>query len=158
MARYAVDHGVAVAARHFTKSLRKNVNESTIRNLKKEFLRIRNDTGSDPSTLEKAERRAPLLLGKYEEDVKTYVSYVRNCGGVINTHLLIGCAKGIMKNKDRQLLFEYGCTINITKTWAQSFLRRHGYVKRKGTIRRVERFQMILISFGWSFWRKFQNW
>lgn len=41
MARYAVDHGVAVAARHFLKSLQKNVNESTIRNLKKEFLRIK---------------------------------------------------------------------------------------------------------------------
>lgn len=41
MARYAVDHGVAVAARHFSKSLQKNVNESTIRNMKKEFLRIK---------------------------------------------------------------------------------------------------------------------
>ena len=98
------------------------MSESTIRNLKKEFLRIRQDTGSDPSTLEKAERRAPLLLGKSEEDVKTYVSYVRNCGGVINTHLLIRCAKGIIKNKVRQLLFEYGGTITITKTWAQTWV------------------------------------
>lgn len=41
MARYAVDHGVVVAAGHFSKSLQKNVNESTIRNMKKEFLRIK---------------------------------------------------------------------------------------------------------------------
>lgn len=125
MARYAVDHGVAVAARHFSKSLQKNVNESTIRNMKKEFLRIRKKSGSEPTTLIKAERRAPLLLGKYDDDVKTYVEYVRNCGGVINKHLSIGCAKGIIKNKDRQLLCEYGGPMNISKTWAQSFLRRH---------------------------------
>ena len=99
MTHLAVDHGVAVAAMHFTKSLRKNVNESTIRDRKKEFLRIWKDTGSDPSTLEKAERRAPLLLGKYEEDVKNYVS---NCGDVINTLILIGYAKGIIKNKYRR--------------------------------------------------------
>lgn len=64
MARYAVDHGMAVAARHFSTSLQKNVNESTIRNLKKEFLRIKKKSGSEPTTLIKAERRAPLLLGK----------------------------------------------------------------------------------------------
>lgn len=63
MARYAVDHGVAVAAKHFSKSLQKNVNESTIRNLKKEFLKIKKTSGSEPTTLIKAKRRAPLLLG-----------------------------------------------------------------------------------------------
>ena len=62
MAHYAVDHKVAVAARHFTKSLRKNVNESTIRNLKKEFLRIRKDIGSDPSTRGKSGAQSTLTV------------------------------------------------------------------------------------------------
>ena len=82
--------------------------------MKKEFLRIKKKSGSEPTTLIKAERRAPLLLGKYDDDVKTYVEYVRNCGGVINKHLLIGCAKGIIK---KQLLCEYGGPMNISKTY-----------------------------------------
>lgn len=69
--------------------------------MKKEFFWIKIKSGLELMMFIKVECRVLLLLGKYDDDVKIYVEYVWNCGGVINKYLLIGCVKGIIKNKDR---------------------------------------------------------
>lgn len=55
-------------------------------------------------------------------------------GGVVNRKIVIGATKGIIKSKGkRSMLKEYGGSMELTRTSAQSFLRRIGFVKRKGT-------------------------
>ena len=45
----------------------------------------------------------------------------------------MGCAEGLVKSHDSNLLQANGGQIAITKLWAQIFLLQMGYVKRKAT-------------------------
>ena len=54
-------------------------------------------------------RGRPLLLGtKLDDDVKSYVKAVREAGGVITTSITIAAATAIVRQADRNLLFENG--------------------------------------------------
>lgn len=84
--------------------------------------------------LENKKRGRPLLLGEeLDEQVKTYILALRNNGAVINSAIVIGCATGIVKSHDSNLLKCNGGHINITKHWALSLLHRLGFVKRKSS-------------------------
>ena len=45
MAKYAVENGVSKAAKHFSKHLGENVNENSIRTIKKAYLLKKSDHG-----------------------------------------------------------------------------------------------------------------
>ncbi|KAK3082872.1 hypothetical protein FSP39_007612 [Pinctada imbricata] len=112
----------------------KNVNESTVRSIKKAYLREKGrNVQNEIEKLAKMESGRPLLLGKYDADVVDYVKKLRDAGGVVNTAIVIGVAKGVVTHNDKYLLCENGGSIEITRTWGQSFLRRIGFTKRKGT-------------------------
>ena len=79
-------------------------------------------------------RGRPLLLGtKLDDDVKSYVKAVREAGGVITTSITIAAATAIVRQADRNLLFENGGPITLTTNWAKSLLFRLNFVKRRGS-------------------------
>lgn len=51
----------------------------------------------------------------------------------MRSSILLAAARGIVIHRDQSLLKEYGGTVELKKSWAFSFLARHGYVKRKST-------------------------
>ena len=153
MARYAVEHGVARIAKYFSGKLRKNVNESTVRSLKKQYLKLSKEIDSGSVTddvdsgstsddvdssgaikvMDRKPRGPPTLLGKYEKEVVDYIQSLCLSGGMVNRPIVIVTARGIVINKEKSLLSNFGSPIDLSKSWAQSFLGRLGYVKRKGT-------------------------
>lgn len=83
-------------------------------------------------------RGRPLLLGKELDDqVKAYISALRNKGGVINSAIVKSCAIGIVMKTDIKLLKCNGGHIDVTKNWALSFLDRLGFVKRRAIALRL---------------------
>ena len=49
----------------------------------------------------------------------------------MNTAIAIGCAEGIVKSKDSNLLASNGGHIALSKYWGKHLLTRTGYVKRR---------------------------
>ena len=77
----------------------------------------------------------PLLVGEFDDQVAAYmyVRQLREAGGVVNCNIVIAAAKGIISHKNPSLLKEYGGHLDLGKKWAQSFLHRRNFVKRKAT-------------------------
>ena len=123
-----------------------NINESTARRLKSEYLqklnqeiaatRAQNSEGTSQSitikALETKERGRPLLLGvELDAAVQEYVRSLREANGVVNTIVVMAVAEGIISARNVSKLSSHGGHIVITKSWARSLLNRMGYVKRK---------------------------
>lgn len=130
MALYAIENGPTKAARHFSKELGRDVNESTIRSIRK--LYQSSPIKDKMKMLPLSPRGRPLKLGQYD-DLKTYIRRLRVAGGVVNAQIVMAGPKGILMFKGSTLLKENGGTIDITKEWARSLLNRMGFSKRKGT-------------------------
>lgn len=64
----------------------------------------------------------PTLLGTFEEDVIDYIKNLRLSGGIVNRPIVIAVARGIIMAKNRQHLVEFGGSIDLNNSWAQSFL------------------------------------
>ena len=58
---------------------------------------------------------------------------MRNTAGNINSRIVRALGKGVVKAKDRTLLVENGGSIEITRDWALSVLKRMNMVKRRGS-------------------------
>ena len=66
-----------------------------------------------------------------DRDVASYAQSLRIAGGIVNRSIVVAAAKGIVSHKNPALMKEQGGPIDIGHSWAESFLRRKGYVKRK---------------------------
>ena len=130
MARYAVEHGVARAAKYFSGKLSKNVNESTVRSLKKQYLKLSKEIDSGSTSddvdssgaikvMDRKPRGPPTLLGKYEKEVVDYIQSLHLSGGVVNHSIVIATVRGIVINKEKSLLSDFGGSIDLSKSWAQ---------------------------------------
>ena len=106
-----------------------------MRNFKRTYLeRLKSTPDPDVITsLPSSSLGRPLLLGRYDDDVYDYIKCLRRSGGVVNSTIVISAAKGIITHKNPGLLKEYGGSVELGKKWAESFLIRRGYVKRKAT-------------------------
>ena len=136
--RYTAENGPAKASRHFSKTLERNVPESTARKLRDEYLKKLKEVSQDSSasmtvkSLPTKRQGRPLLLGQtLDETVQRFISDTRKTGGVINTTVVVATARGIVSAKDPSLLRENGGPLDITSAWAKSLMKRMGYVKRK---------------------------
>ena len=134
IAKYATEHGNVAAARKFSKDLQLDIKESAVRAMKKKYLVHSKESNHQPvNALTPEKRGRPLLLGDLDKDVAAHIRSIREAGGIVNQAIVIATARGLVKHKNPTLLSEAGGSIHITKTWAVSFLKRLGYVKRKGT-------------------------
>ena len=133
MAKYASEHANKAAATKFSRQLEYSV---TIRNIKSAYLRkLRSE--KDPNNnvaLPHGSVGRPLLLGKaLDSKVAEYIKALRIAGGIVNRSILVAAAKGIVMHESPAQLKEHGASINIGINCAESFFKRHGYVKRKST-------------------------
>ena len=135
IAKYSCENGNKAAAPRFSNELGHTVTESTVRNMKKAYLvRLKEENDPDNITsLPHGARGRPLMLRGHDSDVASYVKSLRIVGGIVNRSIVIAAAKGILSHKNPGLLREHGGPIDIGKSWAESFLRRNGYCKRKAT-------------------------
>ena len=79
---------------------------------------------SDVVELPQKKKGHPLLIGsKLDDQVKSYVQYLRTKGTPVNTAVVLGVAH------DSTLLPSNGGSIVIGKPWAKYLLTRMGYVR-----------------------------
>ena len=101
--------------------------------------------------LPEKKRGRPLLLGEeLARQVRAYLTSFRENGAVVNTAIAIGCAKGIVKSRDSNLLSCNGGHISLTKSWSKNLLRRMGYVKRRASTKAkvtVQKFDEVKTQF-----------
>ena len=137
----ATEHGVTSSIRYFNKKYPEfDLRETTVRRFKNEYLtemkkRRREETALEAVTeLPSKKRGRPTLLAKeLEDEVRAYITVLRENGAVVNTAIAIASARGVILSHDFNLLVANGGHIELSKSWAKSFLQRIGFVKRKGT-------------------------
>lgn len=135
--KYSSLHGSTRAARYYTRVLKRNVNESSVRSIMKayreEFRQKRlRDEEDEIQELPTKKRGRPLLLGEeIDKQVQLYIKKIRDRNGSVSNRLVVAGAKGIVKAHNKSLLVENGGHIQINKEWARSLLSRMGFVKRK---------------------------
>lgn len=134
IAKWACEYGYTSAAKRFSKELMRDVNESTVRLIKKKYLReLQNSENGNCTSLHEASRGRPPLGIIRHWSRWLYKKKLRNVRSVVNRHILIAGAKGIEEYKNRSLQSENERPIESDRSWAESFLRRMGYLKGKGT-------------------------
>ncbi|XP_052260433.1 uncharacterized protein LOC127864624 isoform X1 [Dreissena polymorpha] len=60
IARYAIENGVSKASRHFSANLSHNVSITTVRSMRDQYIKVKNQLGCDTATLARLRRGAPL--------------------------------------------------------------------------------------------------
>ena len=74
----------------------------------------------------------PLLLpDKLDLKVQECIKELRRNGASVGTSVVVSTAKGVIMNKNANLLVSNGGYINLTNSWAKSLQNRMGFVKRK---------------------------
>lgn len=134
--RYAAEHGNKAAINKFSCELEHKIDESTVRNFKRQYLQQLKVT-PDPNSITVLETRPrgrpTLLTAKMESALIEYLRKLRLKGGIVNKLIVISAAQGIIEYYDRSVLKKYGGSLELTRTWAESFMHRMGLSKRKGT-------------------------
>ena len=129
----ACQHGVAAAARYFSRKLNTNVSQSSVRSIRDAYKKKVKETGEVTILHEKRRGRRVLLGADLDEKVQLYLKKVREGGGVVTARIAMAAAKGILMSSNRGALVEFGGHIAITKSWAFSLLKRMDFVQRKCT-------------------------
>ena len=128
----ASENRPAAAVRKFKKDFA-NINKSTVRGFRKrnekEIAQAAKDQRSTATILPTQKRGPPLMLGKFDDLVKRYISADSNRGSVIT--------RSVVASTARALLYRYPNVVGeiaIEDTfWAKSLLRRMGMVRRMKT-------------------------
>ena len=136
--KYASQNGIAAAVRHFKNDF-PDLNESTARGFKKRVeddLKLGARTGIDP--LQAIPRYTeptgrPPMLGALDKQVQSYLRSVSDRGGAISRTVAVSVAKTLIKRYPKVV-----GKVEVTETWAQSLLRRMGFVRRAKTSAKVE--------------------
>ena len=135
IAKCAIEVGVTKAIRKLQKNYPgRPLKEGTIRSWVKKYNAEYRQTHTAVGEIGSRKRGKPLLLGEeLDSQVRAYIIKLRDKGGVINSAIVKASAIGIVLKHDMRLLKVNGGHIDITKHWAQSFLNRMGYVKRRAS-------------------------
>ena len=138
----AAEHGVTAALRYFDKKYPDlALKETTIRrlrNLYQEQVKIRS-TEDEAITSEvqeiphKKSGRPLLLPDKLDLKVQECIKELRRNGASVGTSVVVATAKGVIMNKNADLLVSNGGYINLTDNWAKSLQNWMGFVKRKAS-------------------------
>ena len=94
------------------------------------------NAGSDPDSITSFPGRTlgrPLLIGEFDQRVFEYIKQLRAAGGIVNRNIVVAADRRIISHKKPSLLKEYGGTLELSQKWAESFLQRRGFVRRKAT-------------------------
>ena len=131
--KYAAENGTAVLVRKYRPNFSK-INESTIREFKRKYeVQLRhskNNAGHEAAQGLMAEKSGrPLILGKLDVMVQTYIRSASNRGAVVTRSTAVATAKALrIRHPDR-----VGKIDLDNSEWAKSLCRRMGYTRRKAT-------------------------
>ena len=139
--KYASHHGVAAAARYFSRKCEKSVSETTVRSIRSAYLQGRrkrtaelDEEDAEIIALPLQKRGRPVLLGQeLDSQVQMYLKKVREGGGAVSARIVMAAARGILLKCDRSKLVEFGGYIELNRQWAHSLLKRMKFVQRKAT-------------------------
>ena len=167
----AAEHGVTASLRYFAKKYPNlPLKETSVRRLKNLYQAEMKErvteaiaastsssaiaipcAASDVQELPRMKTGRPLLLPeKLDDQVQEYIKELRKCGASVSTAVVVATARGIIMNKDANLLYSNGGGIKLTDDWAKSLLSRMGYVKRKACSKakvNVEHFEKLKKDF-----------
>ena len=111
VAKYAAEHGIVNAIRHFKKDFPEDsLKESTIRGWKKAYLlelQSRRRAGEDLAVKELPNNKisSPLMFGEsLDMQVQAYLMELGRVGGVVNRVIAMASARGIVRKKDSRML------------------------------------------------------
>ena len=166
----AAEHGVTASLRYFARkyphlplkeaSVRrfKNLYQSEVKKNLWKPVASTSSTITDPAAvateiqeLPRMKTGRPLLLPeKLDSQVQEYIRELRKRGATVSTAVVVATARGIIMNKDANLLYSNGGGIKLSDEWAKSLLNRMGYVKRKACSKAkvdVEHFERLKKEF-----------
>lgn len=136
MAIFAIENGPAKAARHFTATMGRPVNESSIRWIRDKYRtemkkKLYHNDAEPLKSLPKEKRGCPTLMpAKVDQAVQDHLQRIRDGGGVVNNRIVIATGQGVLsKYGGAPFLHDE----DIKTSWARSMMRRMSFVKRKGT-------------------------
>ena len=116
-------HGLAAAARHFSKKMG-NVSASSVKSIKKCYLEAKRDRSGDSEDIKilpTKKRGRTLLLGNdLDEKLQLYLKKIRASGGPLTARIAIAAARGLLLADNRNKLVEYGGHIELNRHWAYS--------------------------------------
>ena len=146
--KFAAENGTAAAVRYF-KSKFPKIKESSVRGFKEKYEKqlkqaTQNKEQLTTKIIPKYELKTgrPLLLGKFDEMVQTYIHGLSSRGAVITWAVANAAAKALMK-KYPGVIGE----IDVDSSyWAQSLFRRMGFTKRRKTSTKVSLFTVAFRS------------
>ena len=125
--QYAAEHGIPATLKHFKKEFGRPVSDSTVRSLRRAYVTAMDKNKNESSNIKelpKKDRGRPLKLKEYDQEVLDYIDNIRKNGGTINVQIVMDAARGVLLHKAKHKLKEFGGKIEITKGWADSFIRR----------------------------------
>ena len=166
----AAQHGVTASLRYFAKKYPNlPLKETSVRRLKNLYQAemkkkvteaiaastlssaVAPCAAGDVQELPRMKTGRPLLLpDKLDGQVQDYIKELRKRGASVSTAVVVATARGIVLNKDANLLYSNGGGIKLTDEWAKSLLSRMGYVKRKACSKAkvdVEQFEKLKKDF-----------
>ena len=171
--KYACHHGVAAAARFFSRRLDKKVSETTVRSIKTAYVKlgVQQKRGAEDegeiTALPLKKRGRPALLGQeLDTHVQMYLKKVREGGGAVSARIAMAAARGILLKCDRTKLAEFGGPVQLNRHWAHSLLKRMKFVQRKATTAKSKQTaanftdlkkRSLLMWWQLSQWRKFHR-
>ena len=145
--KYALKHGNAAAARHFTAELGHELPESTIRGMRDKYAVLSEAAGGGVAAVGCGPRGRPVSLGQHDGLVQEAVKQLRDRGEKVTAFVVIAVAKQVtaptltcfltffiqvLMQQEPSLLQEHGGSLRLTTTWAKSVLRRLGIRARAG--------------------------
>ena len=130
--KFAAENGNARAQKHFKEKF-PELGESTVRSFKQKYLSLLASGKTNVTVIPTKLMGRPLTLGDIDETVQKYIKALRVAGTAISAPLVLAAAQGIVEAKDRTLLVEHGGSIQLTRSWANSLMKRMGFVRRAAT-------------------------
>ena len=143
--KHALMHGNKSAVKKFSIILGFDVPECTVRNFKRETEKQIKD-GKDIHDVQiiVKKRGRSLLPEEFDDLTKQFMKSLRLCGSPVSSSIVLAAAKGIVIHKNQSVLKEFGGSVELTKSWAFSFLHRCGYNARALVL--LVKSQMILMK------------
>ena len=127
MARFANEHGLSAANRHFSSTLGHNVPISTIQSIRDSYRKKLGEV-RDPGkilSLPTLRRGRPFLVNnEIDLRVRKHLLAIRDCGGRVNRRITIATGIGIVRVMRPSLLPERGGSLVLGRAWAESVLLR----------------------------------
>ena len=127
--KYSFLHGAAAVAKPFSKLCGSEINDSTVKSIKKAYLeelrkRPRSENSEDITAIPTKKRGRKLLLGEdLDMKVQVHLRKVRKGGFTVSARIVLSAAQGILLKRNFSPLVQNGKPVDLNKFWAHSLMK-----------------------------------